>query len=212
MFAIDRYGGGSAGSGSSIGGGGSPGDDPFGHYGPVTGIACHSNRDFGDLVLSSSFDRTVKLWQTSSSANTQSSSARALSCLASFEDFSDYVLDVAWSPSTPSMFASVDAGGLLSLWDLSADLEMPYVSVKPDPAVALNRLAWANHGPGKEQALAVGDDFGRVWLFDIKATEEGGRDADAAKRRKMGAALEEMRENMADLEARARANENFKKW
>jgi WD40 repeat protein len=103
-------------------------------------------------IVTSSFsfillmDRTVKLWSSSCS------SSKDLKCLNSFEDFSDYVLDVAWSPVVPSMFASVDAGGMLSLWDVTSDLQMPYVSVRPDPSVALNRLAWSTPIHGKESS------------------------------------------------------------
>ena len=107
--------------------------------------------------------RTVKLWSsesaasapsTSSSSSSSSSSSAELSCLNSFEDFSDYELDVAWSPAAPNLFASVDAGGILALWDVTSDLQQPYVSVRPDPSVALNRLAWSAASPtgaGKDQ-------------------------------------------------------------
>ena len=51
MFSVDRHGSGVVGKG-----GASP-DSIFSHYGPVTGIACHPNPEFGSLVLTSSFDR-----------------------------------------------------------------------------------------------------------------------------------------------------------
>ena len=53
MFSVDRHGSGVVGKG-----GASP-DSIFSHYGPVTGIACHPNPEFGSLVLTSSFDRWV---------------------------------------------------------------------------------------------------------------------------------------------------------
>ena len=121
-----------------------------------------------DLVLirgNSPFSlRTVKLWTTDSSrfsatarSSSTTSSSSALSSINSFEDFSDYVLDVAWSPVAPPLFASVDAGGVLALWDITSDLQQPFLSVRPDPAVALNRLAWSTSclGGGKDQVRQI---------------------------------------------------------
>jgi WD40 repeat protein len=82
-----------------------------GHQGPVTGISAHSVQgavDFSHLVLTSSFDWTVKLW-----------SVKENRPLYSFEDNGDYVYDVAWSPVHPALFATVDGTGRLDLWDLN---------------------------------------------------------------------------------------------
>lgn len=43
--------------------------------------------------------------------------------LYSFEDNSDYVYDVMWSPTHPSLFACVDGVGHLDLWNLNNDTE-----------------------------------------------------------------------------------------
>lgn len=75
------------------------------HLGPVTGISTHYNQsspDFGHLFLTSSIDWTIKLW-----------SLKENKPLYSFEDNSDYVCDVAWSPIHPALFASVDGNGRL---------------------------------------------------------------------------------------------------
>lgn len=45
-------------------------------------------------------------------------------CLHSFEDNNDYVMDVAWSPEHPAMFASADASGRIDLWNLNNDVEV----------------------------------------------------------------------------------------
>lgn len=42
----------------------------------------------------------------------------------SFEDNSDYVYDVQWSPIHPALFASVDGMGRLDLWNLNQDTEV----------------------------------------------------------------------------------------
>ena len=44
--------------------------------------------------------------------------------LHSFEDNSDYVYDVRWSPVHPALFATVDGMGRLDLWNLNNDAEV----------------------------------------------------------------------------------------
>lgn len=44
--------------------------------------------------------------------------------LYSFEDNSDYVYDVMWSPTHPALFACVDGVGHLDLWNLNNDTEV----------------------------------------------------------------------------------------
>ncbi|CAN0360103.1 cytoplasmic dynein 1 intermediate chain 1-like isoform X3 [Lampetra fluviatilis] len=126
-----------------------------GHQGPITGIACHAAVgpvDFSHLFATSSFDWTVKLWSTKSNKP-----------LYSFEDNSDYVYDVAWSPTHPALFACVDGMGRLDLWNLSNDTEVPTASVVLDGAPALNRVRWAQSG----REVAVGDAEGRLWIYDV---------------------------------------------
>lgn len=136
-----------------------------GHQGPVTGIDCHHVQgpiDFSHLFLTSSCDWTIKLW-SSKSDQLGSVGANSRSFLHSFEDFADYVLDVAWSPIHPALFACVDITGRLDLWNLNGDTEVPTASIRPAHNVALNKLRWAPSG----HHLAVGDDVGYVRLFDV---------------------------------------------
>lgn len=44
--------------------------------------------------------------------------------LYAFEDNSDYVYDVMWSPTHPALFACVDGMGRLDLWNLNNDTEV----------------------------------------------------------------------------------------
>lgn len=46
--------------------------------------------------------------------------------LYSFEDNSDYVYDVMWSPTHPALFACVDGMGRLDLWNLNNDTEVSW--------------------------------------------------------------------------------------
>ncbi|CAD7089868.1 unnamed protein product [Hermetia illucens] len=125
------------------------------HLGPVTGVSTHYNQgspDFGHLFLTSSIDWTIKLW-----------SLKDTKPLYSFEDNSDYVMDVAWSPINPALFASVDGSGRLDLWNLNQDTEVPTASVVVEGAPALNRISWTPSG----LHVTIGDDSGRVYVYDV---------------------------------------------
>ncbi|KAL7891134.1 hypothetical protein AOLI_G00006100 [Acnodon oligacanthus] len=126
-----------------------------GHHGPVTGLDCHTAAgpvDFSHLFVTSSFDWTVKLWST-----------RNTKPLYSFEDNSDYVYDVMWSPAHPALFACVDGVGHLDLWNLNNETEVPTASVTVEGSPALNRVRWANLG----REVAVGDSEGQVHIYDV---------------------------------------------
>ncbi|XP_052860098.1 cytoplasmic dynein 1 intermediate chain-like isoform X2 [Anopheles cruzii] len=125
------------------------------HLGPVTGISTHHNQsspDFGHLFLTSSIDWTIKLW-----------SMKENRPLYSFEDNADYVMDVAWSPTHPALFAGVDGSGRLDLWNLNQDTEVPTASVIVDGQPALNRVSWTPSG----LHVTVGDENGRIYVYDV---------------------------------------------
>ncbi|XP_034042864.1 cytoplasmic dynein 1 intermediate chain 2-like isoform X2 [Thalassophryne amazonica] len=126
-----------------------------GHQGPITGIHCHTAAgpiDFSHLFVTSSFDWTVKLWSTKNNKP-----------LYSFEDNSDYVYDVMWSPTHPALFACVDGQGHLDLWNLNNDTEVPTASITVESNPALNRLRWAHSG----KEIVVGDSDGRVLVYEV---------------------------------------------
>ncbi|XP_041433663.1 uncharacterized protein LOC431853 isoform X2 [Xenopus laevis] len=126
-----------------------------GHQGPITGIHCHSAVgaiDFSHLFVTSSFDWTVKLWTTKNSKP-----------LYSFEDNSDYVYDVMWSPTHPALFACVDGVGRLDLWNLNNDTEVPTASITVDGNPALNRVRWTHSG----REIAVGNSEGEIFIYDV---------------------------------------------
>uniref|UniRef100_A0A8P4GGG1 Dynein cytoplasmic 1 intermediate chain 2 n=1 Tax=Dicentrarchus labrax TaxID=13489 RepID=A0A8P4GGG1_DICLA len=126
-----------------------------GHHGPITGINCHTAPgplDFSHLFVTSSFDWTVKLWSTKNNKP-----------LYSFEDNSDYVYDVMWSPTHPALFACVDGVGHLDLWNLNNDTEVPTASSTVEGNPALNRVRWAHSG----REIAVGDSDGRVCVYEV---------------------------------------------
>ncbi|XP_066431959.1 cytoplasmic dynein 1 intermediate chain 2 isoform X2 [Eleutherodactylus coqui] len=126
-----------------------------GHQGPITGIHCHlavGAVDFSHLFVTSSFDWTVKLWTTKNNKP-----------LYSFEDNSDYVYDVMWSPTHPALFACVDGVGRLDLWNLNNDTEVPTASITVEGNPALNRVRWTHSG----REIAVGDSEGQIFIYDV---------------------------------------------
>ena len=106
--------------------------------------------------------------------------------LYSFEDNGDYVYDVAWSPIHPAVFATVDGMGRLDVWNLNQDTEVsvrdikiisltfiftfytsqfkvPVTSIIVDGNPALNRVKWTPSGMN----LTVGDDNGKIWVYEL---------------------------------------------
>jgi dynein intermediate chain len=105
------------------------------------------------LTLSSSFDWSVKLWNPKVSNE----------CFLSFDSAEDYVYDVAFNKSNPSIFASVDGEGFIDLWDLEGDLEVPLVHYKTGNN-SLNKLKWNKDG----SKMIVGDAIGNVNLYGME--------------------------------------------
>lgn len=57
--------------------------------------------------------------------------------LYSFEDNSDYVYDVMWSPTHPALFACVDGVGHLDLWNLNNDTEVILIDISQKSSCVL---------------------------------------------------------------------------
>ncbi|KAM5279996.1 cytoplasmic dynein 1 intermediate chain 2 isoform 9-T9 [Ctenodactylus gundi] len=160
-----------------------------GHQGPITGIHCHAAVgavDFSHLFVTSSFDWTVKLWTTKNNKP-----------LYSFEDNSDYVYDVMWSPAHPALFACVDGMGRLDLWNLNNDTEVPTASISVEGNPALNRVRWTQSG----REIAVGDSEGQIVIYDVGEIAVPRNDEWA----RFGRTLAEINANRADAEEEAAA-------
>uniref|UniRef100_A0A8D0H4W0 Cytoplasmic dynein 1 intermediate chain 2 n=1 Tax=Sphenodon punctatus TaxID=8508 RepID=A0A8D0H4W0_SPHPU len=159
-----------------------------GHQGPITGINCHAavgSVDFSHLFVTSSFDWTVKLWTTKNNKP-----------LYSFEDNSDYVYDVMWSPSHPAVFACVDGMGRLDLWNLNNDTEVPTASITVEGNPALNRVRWTHSG----REIAVGDSEGQIVIYDVGEQIAVPRNDEWTR---FGRTLAEINANRADAEEEA---------
>ena len=105
-----------------------------------------------DLLLSSSMDWTVKLWQPKNRAKP----------IFTFESAQEYVYDVQWSPTHPSVFASCDAEGYVDIWNINNNVETPVVRKQiSESRNPLNCLRWSKDG----RRLAVGDSQGYVTVI-----------------------------------------------
>ena len=164
-----------------------------GHAAPVMSLDFHPARgpvDLGDLVLSSALDWTVKLWKTRAPISTAvtTTSTSILNPAANNEqtveplfEFSreDVVYDARWSPHKPGVFASVDGGGNVEVWDLTIDTEVPVTRTTPNVsrsiqggyvAKGLEKVTWEEK-EGKR--LGVGGAAGVVTVFEVDSDLAG---------------------------------------
>jgi dynein intermediate chain len=128
------------------------------HYGPITGLDIHPVGEniftdlTGNLLLSSSVDWSVKLWNPKTSKNP----------IFSFDIYDDYIFDTKWNPVHPAVFAVAEGTGIVDLWNLNKDVEMPISRMKSSKE-AINKIAWGSDG----DMLATGNCNGEVKVFKV---------------------------------------------
>jgi len=97
-----------------------------------------------------------------------------------FDFYEDYVLDVAFSPQNPALFASGDGAGHVDLWNVAEDLEKPLFHCKTDK-YALNKVRFSNDG----SKLFTGNSEGEIKVFRLDKKE-------AKAREDLGSPLEQL--------------------
>ncbi|KRX01996.1 WD40-repeat-containing domain [Pseudocohnilembus persalinus] len=129
-----------------------------GHNAPITAISQGSIQDnspyLSNLVLTSSFDWSIKLWNPSVSQQS----------LYTFENNEDYIYDIQWNKQNPSMFATATGDGYIDIWDLQHDMELPVGRHLSPNQQAFNKLAWRQNG----DKLLAGDIKGSINLYGIQ--------------------------------------------
>ncbi|KAJ3275934.1 hypothetical protein HDV01_006801 [Terramyces sp. JEL0728] len=130
------------------------------HSSCVTALDTHPSKhpDFQNLMLSSSFDWTVKLWNTQQ----YKTSSAAIKPIKSFEESRDFITDVKWCPTSPSVFASVDGSGNLDLYNLITS-EIPISTISAQNGHGFNRLSWDKLG----SKIACGSLDGSMQIYEV---------------------------------------------
>jgi len=112
------------------------------HKALVSSLSWHPNNiantgygtDPTQLLLSSSFDWTIKLW------NPKLSFESILTY-----DANEYIYDIQWCPSQACTFAAVDGEGNLMIYDVGSNEEEHIYNYKVGNN-ALSKICWQNKG------------------------------------------------------------------
>jgi WD40 repeat protein len=144
-----------------------------GHSGPVYRIKCSPYHS--DAFLSCSADWTVKLWSAKESRMVLDFHSKGLS---------DVVNDIAWSPDSGTVFASVTGDGRVDVWDLDYSEIEPKIFHRPSQPEAvlgvtpLTTCLFSDNAP----VLATGDANGKVDIFKLEGMDVKGTPAEQTRR------------------------------
>jgi dynein intermediate chain len=83
--------------------------------------------------------------------------------LKSFDEFNDYISDVAWSPLHPAIFGSVDASGNVHIFNLNLH-ESPLMTITNTVDVGYNKMGWSENG----NYLAAATFDGSIDVYDVE--------------------------------------------
>ncbi|ODQ52244.1 WD40 repeat-like protein [Saitoella complicata NRRL Y-17804] len=159
--------------------------------------------ELGEVVVSCGLDWSVKIWRgqnANANVSTNGKSVGQASAKVREEEAAltylreEIVYDVAWHPTRPSIFATVDGSGALDIFDIVRDQEISVAraTLIPHPSTStnarsrsLNKVRWET-GSGDGRRVAVGGLGGVVSVFDVgkELGGEGGglEEAGAVKR------------------------------
>ena len=140
------------------------------HCAPITAIATRLGSSQSrvswestvvrSLVLTSSFDWQIALWAPSTSSRP----------LAVFSAATSYVTSVQWHPVNPAIFAAAVEGGVVQVWNVLQDRDMPLVTTNIASSEAgrsaggVTCLRWSDNG----RSLLVGTEGGRILVLEMK--------------------------------------------
>ena len=154
----------------------------------------NSQRQYKNLLLTSSLDWSIKLWNfippddrsAMRLSQLRSENASQLKPLLEFiTPTCNYVSDVQWCPINPALFSTITSCGHLSLWNLCRSVSEPVETVflsndkipAPDGVsrreigiatatggMALNKSVWSNNG----RMILIGDSKGCVHMVTVQ--------------------------------------------
>ena len=139
----------------------------------------NTQRQYKDLLLTSSLDWSVKLWNfmpqddsrtaavsvSTRATTTQSRSDHVSSQLLPLFEFItptyNYVSDVQWCPNNPALFSTITSCGHLSLWNLCKSVSEPIETVSVSNEKSANFIGSNNLvGVGGSTPAAAGGGSG----------------------------------------------------
>lgn len=123
--------------------------------------ASNISSQLSGLMLSGSFDWSVKMWST-----------RENRLLYDFRSHQDPITDVHWNTNHPAMFASADASGQVKIFNLLKNFDQPVYET------SMNGCVFNSKWDAAGETLAISDHNGDVILkhfntdfFDYKQTD-----------------------------------------
>jgi dynein intermediate chain len=81
--------------------------------------------------------------------------------IKSFDDFDDYVSDIAWSPTHSSLFVAADVSGNVFLYNLN-QAETPIARTESNSR-GINKVGWSMNGDW----IATACIDGAIEVFDV---------------------------------------------
>ncbi|PVU96496.1 hypothetical protein BB559_002376 [Furculomyces boomerangus] len=157
-----------------------------GHEAAISGLNVHplfGPIDFTDIVATSSFDYTCKIWRSKSvlrasnpglintyksepgqiSSGMKGENFNTIMPICSLDVFDDFVYDTKWSPSHPGILATGDGSGNLSIFNFNLDTQIPITVERIKDEAAINKLSFSKNG----KHIAAGASNGVTSVYEL---------------------------------------------